>query len=129
MVLGWYVLSEHQDRVCREMRAESYRAFEPAGKNSPRLLAWHDSINFTRLGLYHPGHVTSATGGKMKGKLLGVGLIAGATWGAYNRLRKPASLKGSYANAPTKILILGGGFGGLAAARALARTLSGSEDV
>jgi len=65
----------------------------------------------------------------MKGKLLGVGLIAGATWGAYNRLRKPASLKGSYANAPTKILILGGGFGGLAAARALARTLSGSEDV
>jgi NADH:ubiquinone reductase (H+-translocating) len=67
---------------------------------------------------------------RMKSKLVGAGLIAGATWVAYNRLRKPAPLKGTYyADAPTQIIIVGGGFGGLAAARELARTLSGSEDV
>src|SRR5918995_4373681 len=65
----------------------------------------------------------------MKSKLLGTGLIAGAACVTYNRLRKPAPLKGSYADAPTKILIVGGGFGGLAAARELARALGGSEDV
>jgi NADH:ubiquinone reductase (H+-translocating) len=65
----------------------------------------------------------------MKSKLVGAGLIAGAAWVAYTRLRKPAPLKGSYADAPTKIIIIGGGFGGLAAARELARMLGGSEDV
>jgi NADH dehydrogenase len=65
----------------------------------------------------------------MKGKLVGAGLIAGATWVAYNRLREPAPLNGTYADAPTRILIVGGGFGGLAAARELARTLGGSQDV
>jgi NADH dehydrogenase len=65
----------------------------------------------------------------MKSKIVGAGLIAGAACLSYNRLRKPAPLKGSYADAPTKILIVGGGFGGLAAARELARTLGGSQDV
>jgi NADH dehydrogenase len=65
----------------------------------------------------------------MKGKLVRVGLIAGAIWGAYKRLRVPESLKGKYANASTKILIVGGGFGGLAAARELARALGGNQDV
>jgi NADH:ubiquinone reductase (H+-translocating) len=65
----------------------------------------------------------------MKSKLVGAGLIAGAACLTYNRLRKPAPLKGSYADAPTKIVIVGGGFGGLAAARELARTFGGSQDV
>src|SRR5215212_402941 len=66
----------------------------------------------------------------MKSKLMGAGLIAAAACVTYNRwLRKPAPLKGSYAHSPTKILIVGGGFGGLAAARELARTLGGSQEV
>ena len=65
----------------------------------------------------------------MKSKIVGAGLIAGATWVAYNRLREPAPLKSTYADAPTQVLIVGGGFGGLAAARELARTFSGSQDV
>src|SRR5215212_8700109 len=66
----------------------------------------------------------------MKSKLMGAGLIAAAACVTYNRwLRKPAPLKGSYAHAPTQILIVGGGFGGLAAARELARTLGGGQDV
>jgi NADH dehydrogenase len=66
----------------------------------------------------------------MKSKLMGAGLIAAAACVTYNRwLRKPAPLKGSYAHAPTKVLIVGGGFGGLAAAKELARTLGGSQDV
>ena len=62
-------------------------------------------------------------------KLVGVGLIAGAAYVSYNRLLKPTPLKVSYADAPNKILIVGGGFGGLAAARELTRMLGGSEDV
>jgi NADH:quinone reductase (non-electrogenic) len=65
----------------------------------------------------------------MKSKLAMGGLILGAAWGAYTRLRRPSSLEGSYVDAPTKILIVGGGFGGLAAARGLARMLGGTEDV
>jgi NADH dehydrogenase len=65
----------------------------------------------------------------MKSKLALGGLVLGACWGAYRRLRRPTSLEGSYADAPTKVLIVGGGFGGLAAARGLARMLGGTEDV
>src|SRR5215210_1570993 len=65
----------------------------------------------------------------MRGKLAMGGLILGAAWGAYRRLRKPTSLEGRYAHAPTKILIIGGGFGGLSVARGLARALRGTEDV
>ena len=65
----------------------------------------------------------------MNGKLVGVGLSAGVIWGAYKRLRVPESLQGNFANASTKILIVGGGFGGVAAARELARALSRNKDV
>jgi NADH:quinone reductase (non-electrogenic) len=65
----------------------------------------------------------------MRSKLAMGGLILGAAWGAYSRLRRPIPLKGSYARAPTKILIIGGGFGGLSVARGLARALRGTEDV
>ena len=65
----------------------------------------------------------------MRGKLAMGGLILGAAWGAYRRLGRLTSLECSYADAPTKILIVGGGFGGLAAARELARMLSGTQDV
>jgi NADH dehydrogenase len=65
----------------------------------------------------------------VKGKLVGAGLIAGATWVAYNRIREPRPLKSTYAAATTQILIVGGGFGGLAAARELARTLGRRQDV
>ncbi|HKH36922.1 MAG TPA: FAD-dependent oxidoreductase, partial [Rubrobacter sp.] len=65
----------------------------------------------------------------MRSKLAVGGLILGAAWAAYRRLRRPISLQGSYAHAPTKILIIGGGFGGLSVARELARMLRGTEDV
>jgi NADH dehydrogenase len=65
----------------------------------------------------------------MRSKLAMGGLTLGAAWGAYSRLRRPIPLKGSYTRAPTKILIIGGGFGGLSVARGLARALRGSEDV
>ncbi len=66
----------------------------------------------------------------MKSKLVGAGLIAVATWVAYNRIREPTTpLLSTYAEAPTQILIVGGGFGGLAAARELAHTFGGSHGV
>jgi NADH:ubiquinone reductase (H+-translocating) len=65
----------------------------------------------------------------MKSKLFGAGLIAGAAWVAYNRLREPKPLLSTYADATTQILIVGGGFGGLAAARELAHTFGGSHGV
>jgi NADH dehydrogenase len=65
----------------------------------------------------------------MKSKLAMGSLILGATWAVYRWLRRYTPLGGSYANASTKILIVGGGFGGLAAARGLARVLRGTEDV
>jgi NADH:ubiquinone reductase (H+-translocating) len=65
----------------------------------------------------------------MMSKFVRTGLIATAAYVGYNRLLKPTPLKVSYADAANKILIVGGGFGGLAAARELTRTLGGSEDV
>jgi NADH dehydrogenase len=65
----------------------------------------------------------------MRSKLAMGGLILGAAWGAYRRLRRPISLQCSYGHARTKILIIGGGFGGLSVARGLARALRGTEDV
>src|SRR5215218_5203436 len=66
---------------------------------------------------------------EMKSKLAIGGLILGATWAVYRRLQSYTPLGGSYANSSTKILIVGGGFGGLAVARELARVLRGTEDV
>lgn len=65
----------------------------------------------------------------MGGKLLKAALLAGLIAGTYGRLRRPASLGVSYSRASTKILVIGGGFGGLAAARGLARAFSGSREV
>ena len=65
----------------------------------------------------------------MRSKLAIGGLILGAAWAAYRRQCRPVSLQGSYAHAPTKILIIGGGFGGLSVARELARALCGTDDV
>jgi NADH:ubiquinone reductase (H+-translocating) len=62
----------------------------------------------------------------MKGKLSAV--LAGGTvaLGAY-RARKPLGIH--YSDAPTKVLVVGGGFGGLAAVRGLAQAFGGSRDV
>ena len=65
----------------------------------------------------------------MRSKLAMGALILGAAWGAYRRLSRPISLQGSYAHAPTRILIVGGGFGGLSVVRGLARALRGTEGV
>src|SRR3712207_257014 len=48
--------------------------------------------------------------------------------GAY-RARRPKRLGIRYSDAPTKVLVLGGGFGGLAAVRELAQAFCGSRDV
>jgi NADH dehydrogenase len=65
----------------------------------------------------------------MRSKLAVGCLILGATWGAYRRLSRITPIGGSYANAKTRILIVGGGFGGLAAARELARAFGGTDSV
>ncbi len=49
----------------------------------------------------------------MRGKLAMSGLILAAAWGAYRRLRNPASFEGSYADAPTKMGVQGSMFSGL----------------
>src|SRR3712207_4217480 len=65
----------------------------------------------------------------MRSKLAMGGLILGAAYGAYRRLHRPVSLQGSYTNASTRVLIIGGGVGGSLAARGLARALQGNGDV
>src|SRR5215213_3916291 len=77
----------------------------------------------------YPARVIRKGENNMRNKLAMGGLILGAIWGAYRRLRRPILLQGSYARAPTKILIIGGGFGGLSVARELARALRGTENV
>jgi NADH:ubiquinone reductase (H+-translocating) len=65
----------------------------------------------------------------MRSKLAMGGLILGTAWGAYRRVRSPVSLQGSYTNASTRVIIIGGGFGGLSVARGLTRALQGTDDV
>jgi NADH:ubiquinone reductase (H+-translocating) len=62
---------------------------------------------------------------------IGLGMHALAVFGfggLYRRSRRKP-LEVHYSDAPTKVLIVGGGFGGLAAARELTRALGGSQKV
>lgn len=63
----------------------------------------------------------------MKGKLFAAALLIGA--GLYSRRKKPVPLGVSYPDSPTKILIVGGGFGGLSALETLAKSFAGSREV
>jgi NADH dehydrogenase len=70
----------------------------------------------------------------MKGKLAAVAALAGGvalggTVGAYGLHRRPRPLKAHYSNAPTKVVIVGGGFGGLTALNTLVKALDGEEGV
>ena len=67
----------------------------------------------------------------MKGRLAAA-LAGGTAIGAYelySRYRRPKPLKGSYPEAPKKVLVVGGGFGGLAVVEGLAKALDGSREV
>ncbi len=68
----------------------------------------------------------------MRGKLVVAGALGIAAFGAYQSYKKPEPLQTGYSDAATKILVVGGGFGGLAAAEELVRELGktpGSRDV
>jgi NADH dehydrogenase len=68
----------------------------------------------------------------MKGKLAAAALSGGVALGAYqlySRIQRPKPLGSSYSEAPNKVLIVGGGFGGLAALEQLAQALGGSGEV
>lgn len=65
----------------------------------------------------------------MRNRLLKTTLLAGLALGMYSRRRRPAPLEVTYSEAPTKVLVVGGGFGGLAAAEGLVRALPGSQEV
>ena len=64
----------------------------------------------------------------MKGKLSAALAASAVALGAY-RVRKPKPLGIRYSDAPTKVLVVGGGFGGLAAVRELARAFGGGREV
>src|SRR3712207_3630410 len=72
------------------------------------------------------------SGGDRRSVMIGklsTALAGGAVaLGAY-RARRPKPLGIHYTDAPTKVLVIGGGFGGLAAVRRLAQDLDGSRDV
>lgn len=68
----------------------------------------------------------------MKGKItaaVGTGVALSAALGAYKRYGKTKPLDIGYTDAPKKMLIVGGGFGGLAALKELAREFGGGRDV
>ena len=68
----------------------------------------------------------------MRGKLAVAGITGVAAFGAYRTYKKPEPLQTGYSEAATKVLVVGGGFGGLAAAEELVRELGktpGSRDV
>src|SRR5215217_3646737 len=67
----------------------------------------------------------------MKRKLAAVVPLAGglAALRVYDTLRKPKPLSVHYLDAPTKVLIVGGGFGGITAMEKLVHTLEGSREV
>ena len=68
----------------------------------------------------------------MRGKIAVAGALGLAALGVYQAYKKPEPLQTGYRDAATKILVLGGGFGGLAATEELVRELGktpGSRDV
>lgn len=67
----------------------------------------------------------------MKGKLGAVIPLAGglAALKVYDALRKPKPLGVHYLDAPTKALVVGGGFGGITAVEKLVHALDGSREV
>ena len=67
----------------------------------------------------------------MKGKLGAVVPLAGglAALKVYDALRKPKPLGVHYLDAPTKALVVGGGFGGITAVEKLVHALDGSREV
>ncbi|MDQ3999974.1 MAG: hypothetical protein M3283_02980, partial [Actinomycetota bacterium] len=68
----------------------------------------------------------------MRSKFAAAALAGGMAIGAYNlysRAQRPKPLRSSYSEAPKKVLVVGAGFGGLAALEGLARALDGSGEV
>jgi len=67
----------------------------------------------------------------MKGKVAAVAPLAGglAALRVYDALRKPKSLSLHYLDAPTKVLIVGGGFGGITAVERLVHAIDGNRKV
>jgi len=65
----------------------------------------------------------------MKGKLAAVAALAGGAAGAYGLLRRPKRLQTRYSGAVKKVLIVGGGFGGLAVLEKLVEALDGEGEV
>ena len=67
----------------------------------------------------------------MKGKLAAVVPLAGglAALRVFDARRKPEPLSVHYLDAPTKVLFVGGGFGGIAAVKKLVQALDGSREV
>src|SRR5215218_10112329 len=69
----------------------------------------------------------------MKRKRAAMAALAGAgTMGIYklySHTQRPRPLGRGYSEAPKKVLIVGGGFGGLAALEGLTRALGGSDEV
>lgn len=65
----------------------------------------------------------------MANKLLKAALLLGGLVVAAYRRRASSRLGVAYTEAPKKVLVVGGGFGGLATARTLARACAGSREV
>jgi NADH dehydrogenase len=65
----------------------------------------------------------------MRGKLAAVAALAGGAAGAYRLARRPKPLRSHYSRAPRKVLIVGGGFGGLSAIEGLVEELDGDPVV
>ena len=68
----------------------------------------------------------------MRSKFVAAALAGGTAIGAYNlysRAQRPKPLRSSYSEAPKKVLVVGAGFGGLAALEGLVRALDGSGEV
>src|SRR5918992_640206 len=64
----------------------------------------------------------------MKGKLAAVAALVGGAAGAYGLLRRPKRLQTRYSGAVKKVVIVGGGFGGLAVLEKLVEALDGEGE-